>query len=78
MSCTSFFLNHMKSVEGAFKSSNIVHPQVNYGFHYTHFHETCNCSMLHAPRKSATWYYTEIPQANMGSMGRNTVKCDCQ
>jgi hypothetical protein len=46
MSCTSFFPNHMKSVDGAFKSSNIVHPQVNYGFHYTYFHETCNFSML--------------------------------
>ena len=45
MSCTIFFPNHMKNVEGTFKISNIVHPQVKCGFHYTYFHETCNCSM---------------------------------
>jgi len=35
----------MKNVEGTFKISNIVHPQVNYGFRYTYFQESYNCSM---------------------------------
>ena len=35
----------MKNEEGTLKISNIARPQVKYGFHYTHFHENCNCSM---------------------------------
>jgi hypothetical protein len=45
MSCTNFFPNHTQNVESTFKISYIVRPQVKYGFHYTYFRETCNCSM---------------------------------
>lgn len=46
MSCTSFFPNYIKKCKRhKIKISNIVHPQIKCGFHYTYFHETCNCSM---------------------------------